>query len=469
MGLDNIAPLDRSTLPPEVGTLEQADSTGWMASYAIDLLEIALRLAREDDVYEDVAVKFGEQFLRIAGSANNSGMWDDEDAYFYDILHLADGRDVPLKVRSLVGLVPVVASLAYDDPGVRTIPEFRRILSQYLEKHPELGAAFHRREIDGEQVYLLALVSPERLTRILKQVFNPEGLLSDHGIRGVSAYHREHPFTVTVDGVEASVNYEPAESTSGLFGGNSNWRGPVWFPLNALFIASLAALRIARRDGRSHRGSARVGHIADARRSGRRPLAPADLALPSRPRRTTPVGCPLSAAVDRSALEGQRVLLRILRRRHRSGPRALRTRPAGRRWSPTSSSPGTDKWIRGRSSNFARESPQGPGPVEGEVPDITRSQLQGKPLPRRCGTAPRPNTLNSSPEYPESPTVGGSGNVFGLVGGASFWRFDFSFHGLTPRIPGRRFVAANKRSRRVHTFPVSRETTAVSGRHGGQC
>ena len=239
MGLDNIAPLDRSTLPPEVGTLEQADSTGWMASYAIDLLDIALRLAREDAVYEDVAVKFAEQFLRIAGSANNSGMWDDTDAYYYDILHLADGRDVPLKVRSLVGLVPVVASLAFDDPGVSTIPEFRRILSRYLEKHPELATAFHRREIRGKQVYLLALVSPERLTRILKQVFNPLGLLSDHGIRGVSAYHREHPFTVVVAGVEASVNYEPAESTSGLFGGNSNWRGPVWFPLNALLIASL--------------------------------------------------------------------------------------------------------------------------------------------------------------------------------------------------------------------------------------
>lgn len=239
MGLDNIAPLNRSTLPPEVGTLEQADATGWMASYALDLLEIALRLARRDGVYEDVAVKFGEQFLRIAGSANSSGMWDDEDAYFYDVLHLADGRDVPLKVRSLVGLVPVVASLAYDEPGVRTIPEFRRVLGRYLEKHPELGAAFHRRSFGDEQVYLLALVSPERLTRILKQVFNPQGLLSDHGIRGVSAYHREHPFTVEVDGVEASVDYEPAESTSPLFGGNSNWRGPVWFPLNALLIAAL--------------------------------------------------------------------------------------------------------------------------------------------------------------------------------------------------------------------------------------
>lgn len=239
MGLDNIAPLDRSTLPPEVGTIEQADSTGWMASYAIDLLEIALRLAREDSSYEDVAVKFGEQFLRIAGSANNSGMWDDDDAFFYDILHLTDGRDVPLKVRSLVGLIPVVASTAWDDPGVETIPEFRQILSRYLEKHPELADAFHRREVDGKPVYLLALVSPERLARILKQVFNPDGMLSDHGIRSVSAYHREHPFSVTVDGVEASVNYEPAESTSGLFGGNSNWRGPVWFPLNALLIASL--------------------------------------------------------------------------------------------------------------------------------------------------------------------------------------------------------------------------------------
>ncbi len=217
MGLDNIAPLNRSTLPPEVGTLEQADSTGWMASYALDLLEIALRLARRNDVYEDVA----------------------EDAYFYDVLHLVDGREVPLKVRSLVGLVPVVASLAYDEPGVRTIPEFRQVLNRYLAKHPELGASFHRRRIGDEQVYLLAMVSPERLTRILKQVFDTAGLLSDHGIRGVSAYHREHPFTVEVDGVEASVDYEPAESTSLLFGGNSNWRGPVWFPLNALLIAAL--------------------------------------------------------------------------------------------------------------------------------------------------------------------------------------------------------------------------------------
>ena len=192
MGLDTIAPLNRSTLPPEVGTIEQADATGWMATYALDLLEAALRLAREDDVYEDVAVKFAEQFLRIAGSANDSGMWDDEDGFFYDVLHLADGREVPLKVRSLVGLVPVVASLAYDEPGVRTLPEFRRILSRYLEKHPELGSAFHRRQIGSEQVYLLALVSPERLSRILKQVFNPAGLLSDHGIRGVRGQASEN-------------------------------------------------------------------------------------------------------------------------------------------------------------------------------------------------------------------------------------------------------------------------------------
>ncbi|ANF33445.1 glucosidase [Leifsonia xyli] len=239
MGLDNIAPLNRSTLSPSVGILEQADATGWMAAYALDLLEIALRLARSDDVYEDIAVKFAEQFLRIAASANGSGMWDEDDAFFYDVLHLADGRDVPLKVRSLVGLVPVVASLSFDDPGISTLPEFRAILRRYLDRHPELGAAFHPRRFGARATYLLALVSPERLTSVLKEVFDPAALLSDHGIRGVSAYHREHPFVVEVGGVEASVDYEPAESTSALFGGNSNWRGPVWFPLNALLIASL--------------------------------------------------------------------------------------------------------------------------------------------------------------------------------------------------------------------------------------
>jgi hypothetical protein len=241
MGLDNIAPLDRSKIPPSVGTLEQADSTAWMAAYALDLLEIALRLAVHDRAYEDVAIKFIEHFLRIAASANSAGMWDETDAYFYDILHLTDGRDLPIRVRSLVGLVPIVASFAYRDPDLETLPEFGSRVAWYLDKNPELGLAFHSRQSGDHSSILLAIVSPEHLVRVLSQVFDESGLLSAHGIRGISAYHREHPFTIDVAGQRATVDYEPAESTSGLFGGNSNWRGPVWFPLNVLLIEALRA------------------------------------------------------------------------------------------------------------------------------------------------------------------------------------------------------------------------------------
>jgi hypothetical protein len=241
MGLDTIAPLNRSTLPESVGTLEQADSTAWMAMYALDLLTIALRLAGQDESYEDVATTFAEHFLRIAASVNASGMWDEDDAYFYDLLHLADGRDVPLKVRSLVGLVPVVASLVYRASSVATLPGFLERLDWFVDNNPEFAASLHVRGNGNgnEGTSLLALVSPDRLRRILSQVFDETGMLSPYGIRSISAYHRDHPFVAEVNGITASVDYEPAESTTGLFGGNSNWRGPVWFPLNVLLIEAL--------------------------------------------------------------------------------------------------------------------------------------------------------------------------------------------------------------------------------------
>ncbi len=237
MGLDNIAPLDRSTLPASVGTLEQADSTAWMAMYALDLLDIALRLARHDGAYEDVAVKFAEHFLRIAASVNASGMWNEDDAYFYDILHLATGEDVPLKVRSLVGLVPVIASLVFRDADIAELPYFRDRFAWFIGNNPEFADSVHSRVDEGTE--LLALVSPERLSRILTGVFDEAGMLSPHGIRAISAVHREHPFSVEVNGMIATVDYEPAESTTALFGGNSNWRGPIWFPLNVLVIEAL--------------------------------------------------------------------------------------------------------------------------------------------------------------------------------------------------------------------------------------
>ncbi|GAA4159294.1 glucosidase [Gryllotalpicola daejeonensis] len=237
MGLDNIAPVNRSTLPVGEGRIEQADSTAWMAVYALDLLEMALTLAQHDPAYEDVAVKFFEHFARIADAANDEGLWSDEDSFYYDVLTLPDGSKHPLKVRSLVGLVPVTASLAMR--GLADgLPEFQASVRSFLRHQPEAADNLHLHPRGGGAT-LLALVSPERLTRVLAQVFDEQGMLSPHGIRSISAWHRDHPFAISVGGVEQVVDYEPGESTSHLFGGNSNWRGPVWFPLNVLIIDAL--------------------------------------------------------------------------------------------------------------------------------------------------------------------------------------------------------------------------------------
>lgn len=253
LGLDNIAPVDRSTLPPEVGVLEQADATAWMATYALHLLSIALLLTEHDPAYEDVATKFFEHFLAIAGSADKAGLWSEEDAFYYDVLHLASGGTVPMKVRSLVGLVPVTASLVFDRTRMGDdLDEFVRRGAAFLDRNPELRRFVHVRGDHAEGYRsLLALVEPERLETILGQALDPARMLSPYGIRSISAWHREHPFVVEVDGVEAVVDYEPGESTSGLFGGNSNWRGPVWFPLNVLLIESLRGYDVSL--GEEHR------------------------------------------------------------------------------------------------------------------------------------------------------------------------------------------------------------------------
>ncbi|MGN6125353.1 MAG: MGH1-like glycoside hydrolase domain-containing protein, partial [Humibacter sp.] len=233
MGLDNISPLDRSTLSPDVGYLEQADSTGWMAMYALDLLDIALRLAMHDNAYEDIATKFLQHFTTIATAANAGIMWDDQDAFYYDVFHRSDGVDIPVKVKSLVGLVPLRAALAYDVDGVgEALPDFKARGLWWLSNHPEDARLFHTRDIDGVRHRLLALVPPERLERLLGNLFDESGLLGPYGIRAISAWHREHPFSMQVGSSLATVDYEPAESTTDLFGGNSNWRGPVWMPLN---------------------------------------------------------------------------------------------------------------------------------------------------------------------------------------------------------------------------------------------
>ncbi|MEO6944196.1 MAG: glucosidase [Lacisediminihabitans sp.] len=237
MGLDNISPLNRSTLPPEVGFLEQADATAWMAVYALDLLTMALRLAVHDRAYEDVATTFFEHFLAIAAAANDAGMWDETDSYYYDVLHLRTGVDMPMKVRSLVGLIPVTASLMFDKTAVQQLDQFVARSAWFLDQKPMY------RQFCGTLVpsgaTLLALVEPQRLARILSKVLDSSEMLSEFGIRSISAWHRDHPFEVEVDNAQATVDYEPGESASGLFGGNSNWRGPVWFPLNVLLIEAL--------------------------------------------------------------------------------------------------------------------------------------------------------------------------------------------------------------------------------------
>jgi len=239
LGLDNIAPIDRSTIPTDVGYLEQSDATAWMAMYALDLLDMALRLAMRNRIYEDVATKFFEHFLQIAGAANASGLWDPEDGFFYDVLHLNDGTDVPIKVRSLVGLIPVTAVAAFHGGDLSALPDFAARAEWFIANRSQYAGGLHTRLGPDGLHRLISLVSPERLVSILEKAFASDRFLSDYGIRSVSAWHRDHPFQVEIAGVSAGIDYEPGESTTALFGGNSNWRGPVWFPLNVLIVEAL--------------------------------------------------------------------------------------------------------------------------------------------------------------------------------------------------------------------------------------
>ncbi len=240
LGLDNVGPFDRSAALPVAGSLEQSDGTAWMAMYALNLLEMALLLAIHDRVYEDLATKFFEHFAYIAAAAYEYDLWDDEDAFFYDVLRLADGSTVPLKVRSVVGLLPLTATTIISSTTLRRLPELAERLRWFGGNKPVysdvVGA---RRSVQGQQLRLLAMVGPDQLVRILSRMLSPDEFLSPYGLRSLSRAHAAEPFTVTLGGKDFSVSYEPGESTSGLFGGNSNWRGPVWFPVNFLLIEAL--------------------------------------------------------------------------------------------------------------------------------------------------------------------------------------------------------------------------------------
>ena len=245
LGLDNIGVFDRSASLPTGGHLEQSDGTSWMAMYTLNLLAIALELARHNPAYEDVASKFWEHFLYIAHAMNHRGskaieLWDEEDGFYYDVLHLPNGSHLPLRVRSMVGLIPLFAVETLEPETLDMLPGFKRRLEWFIRHRPDLmsNVASMRTTGMGER-RLLSVVPRDRLRRVLHVMLDEREFLSPYGIRALSAFHRAHPYTLNVGGQEHRVDYEPAESTTGLFGGNSNWRGPIWFPLNYLLIESL--------------------------------------------------------------------------------------------------------------------------------------------------------------------------------------------------------------------------------------
>jgi hypothetical protein len=244
LGLDNIGVFDRSQPLPTGGHLEQADGTAWMAFYCNTMLAMALELASEDPAYEDLASKFFEHFIAIADAINTlggTGLWSEEDGFYYDQLHVDDSH-TPLRVRSLVGVMPLIAVEVLEEEKFARLDGFKKRLHWFLENRPDLArqiACMHPRLSSAGVRRLLAIPSRERLERVLRYLLDETEFLSPHGIRSVSRVHREQPFRIEVQGTEHRVDYDPGESSTGLFGGNSNWRGPVWFPLNYLILEAL--------------------------------------------------------------------------------------------------------------------------------------------------------------------------------------------------------------------------------------
>src|SRR5579883_71215 len=245
LGLDNIGIFDRSAELPTGGYLNQADGTSWMGMYCLNMLAIALELAKDDDTYEDIASKFFEHFLYIADAIDGIGdkaisLWDEEDGFYYDALHLPDGQQLPLKVRSMVGLIPLYAVTVLELEILQKFPGFKRRMDWFIRNRPDLKENVACMETPGVGARrLLAIAYRSKLQRILQRMLDENEFFSPFGIRAVSKYHQEHPYNLQLDGHTYCVQYEPAESTTGLFGGNSNWRGPIWFPVNYLIIEAL--------------------------------------------------------------------------------------------------------------------------------------------------------------------------------------------------------------------------------------
>jgi hypothetical protein len=245
LGLDNIGVFDRSAPLPTGGHLEQSDGTSWMGMYCLNMLAIALELAKEDPAYEDIASKFFEHFVYIAHAMNNFGshaksLWDEEDGFYYDVLHLPNGENHFLKIRSMVGLIPLFAVETLEPEVIDKLPGFKRRMQWFIDNHPDVPDHIDMSQTSPRGTrLLLSLVSKQQLGRVLSRMLDESEFLSPYGIRALSRYHKEHPYELRFNGTVNSVNYEPAESATGTFGGNSNWRGPIWFPVNYLLVESL--------------------------------------------------------------------------------------------------------------------------------------------------------------------------------------------------------------------------------------
>src|SRR5882762_9814171 len=245
LGLDNIGVFDRSAPLPTGGYLEQSDGTSWMAMYTLNLLAIALELAAEEPAYEDVASKFWEHFIYIAHAMshrghNGMGLWNEEDGFFYDVLKLPDGTHFPMKIRSMVGLIPLFAVETLEPEVLDKLPDFKRRLEWFIANRPDLTENIASMSTEGMgERRLLSIADENQLRSILKFMLDEKEFLSPHGIRALSQFHRDHPYQLTAGNMDYRVDYEPGESTTGLFGGNSNWRGPIWFPVNYLLVESL--------------------------------------------------------------------------------------------------------------------------------------------------------------------------------------------------------------------------------------
>jgi hypothetical protein len=252
LGLDNISVIDRSMSLPEDLTLQQADGTAWMSTFCLGMAWAALILAEDAPVYGDLAVSFFEHYMAIGDALNGlspgqPGLWDEEDGFYYDAIQRADGGRKALNVRSLVGILPIVSAISMDAEQARrlaeSVPGVMGTMTEHLRRHPARAPMMQSRLTgDGSEIRLLTLVPEERLRRVLTRIFDPEEFLSDYGIRAISRYHLDHPYELDAGGQHLTVQYEPAESTTGMFGGNSNWRGPIWFPMNFMVVQGLRNL-----------------------------------------------------------------------------------------------------------------------------------------------------------------------------------------------------------------------------------